>query len=152
MRFLFLGSAMFSPTSQISTIPALLCKAGGPTLDYTDNIRTISGTPFFRDAVMDNSNTSNLRQARMEFKTTADMKDLLTHAAALDGLDLTSFVLGPAIEKARRVIQEHNSITLSKHGQAALVELLNAQPKPTKAMKELMALPDFPLSKNLGKA
>ena len=143
---------MFSPSSHFHTNPALLCKAGGQTLDYTDNIRTINGTPFFRDAVMENSNASNLRQARMEFKTTADMKDLLTHAAALDGLDLTSFVLGPAIEKARKVIQEHNSITLSKQGQVALVELLNTQPKPTKAMKELMALPDFPFSKNLGKA
>ena len=101
---------------------------------------------------MENSNASNLRQARMEFKTTAEMKDLLTHAAALDGLDLTSFVLGPAIEKARKVVQEHNSITLSKQGQVALVELLNKQAKPTKAMKELMALPDFPFSKNLGKA
>ena len=143
---------MFSPSSHFHTTPALLCKAGGQALDYTDNIRTINGTPFFRDAVMENSKASNLRQARMEFKTTADMKDLLTHAAALDGLDLTSFVLGPAIEKARKVIQEHNSITLSKQGQVALVELLNTQPKPTKAMKELMALPDFPSSKNLGKA
>lgn len=143
---------MFSPSSHFHTTPALLCKAGGQALDYTDNIRTINGTPFFRDAVMKNSNASNLRQARMEFKTTAEMKDLLAHAAALDGLDLTSFVLGPAIEKARKVVQEHNSITLSKQGQVALVELLNKQAKPTKAMKELMALPDFPFSKNLGKA
>jgi uncharacterized protein (DUF1778 family) len=143
---------MFSPSSHFHTTPALLCKTGGQTLDYTDNIRTINGTPFFRDAVMENSNASNLRQARMEFKTTAEMKDLLTHAAALDGLDLTSFVLGPAIEKARKVVQEHNSITLSKQGQVALVELLNKQAKPTQAMKELMALPDFPFSKNLGKA
>jgi uncharacterized protein (DUF1778 family) len=88
----------------------------------------------------------------LEFKTTADMKDLLTHAAALDGLDLTSFVLGPAIEKARKVIQEHDSITLSKQGQAALIQLLNSKQKPTKAMKDLMALPDFPLRKNLSKA
>jgi uncharacterized protein (DUF1778 family) len=143
---------MSSTSSHFHTTPALLCKAGGQALDYTDNIRTINGTPFFRDAVMENSNASNLRQARMEFKTTAEMKDLLTHAAALDGLDLTSFVLGPAIQKARKVVQEHNSITLSKQGQVALVELLNKQAKPTKAMKELMALPDFPFSKNLGKA
>lgn len=143
---------MFNSTSPISTTPALLCKANSHTLDYTDNIRTITATPFFRDAVMDHSNTSNLRQARMEFKTTADMKDLLTHAAALDGLDLTSFVLGPAIEKARKVIQEHDSITLSKQGQAALIQLLNSKQKPTKAMKDLMALPDFPLRKNLSKA
>jgi uncharacterized protein (DUF1778 family) len=85
-----------------------------------------------------------LRQARMELKTTADMKDLLSRAAALDGLDLTSFVLGPAIEKARKVLSEHASIALSHKGQTALVQLINASPKPTKAMKDLMALPDLP--------
>lgn len=86
----------------------------------------------------------NLRQARMEFKTTTGMKDLLSTAAALDGLDLTAFVLGPAIEKARKVLNEHASIALAKQGQAALVQLLHAQPKPTRAMKDLMAQPDLP--------
>jgi uncharacterized protein (DUF1778 family) len=86
----------------------------------------------------------NLRQARMEFKTTADMKELLSSAAALDGLDLTSFVLGPAIEKARKVLSEHASIALSQRGQATLVQLLSQPSSPTLAMKNLMALPDLP--------
>ena len=86
----------------------------------------------------------NLRQARMEFKTTTGMKDLLSQAAALDGLDLTAFVLGPAIEKARKVLSEHASISLAKQGQAALVQLLHTPPQPTKTMKDLMALPDLP--------
>ncbi len=88
--------------------------------------------------------TLNLRQARMEFKTTADMKDLLSQAAALDGLDLTAFVLGPAIEKARQVLNEHASISLARQGQAALAQLLNTTQRPTRAMKSLMKLPDLP--------
>lgn len=92
----------------------------------------------------------NPRQARMELKTTADMKDLLSRAAALDGLDLTSFVLGPAIEKARKVLSEHASIGLSHAGQTALVQLIKASPKPTQAMKELMALPDVPARRTAG--
>lgn len=88
---------------------------------------------------------TTLRQARMEFKTTADMKDLLTQAAALDGLDLTSFVLGSAIEKARRVLNEHASIALSQQGQAALAQLLQTTPAvPTPAMVALLALPALP--------
>jgi uncharacterized protein (DUF1778 family) len=87
--------------------------------------------------------TMSLRQARMEFKTTVDMKDLLGQAAALDGLDLTSFVLGSAIEKARKVLNEHASISLAKQGQTALVKLLQTQQSPTPAMKQLMALPDL---------
>ena len=86
----------------------------------------------------------NLRQARMEFKTSTEMKDLLSQAAALDGLDLTSFVLGPAIEKARQVLNAHAVIALSQQGQAALVRLIQTQPQPTQAMKDLMALPDLP--------
>ncbi len=85
----------------------------------------------------------NLRQSRMEFKTTADMKELLSRAAALDGLDLTSFVLGPAVEKARKVLSEHASISLSQKGQTALVQLLAQPAAPTPAMKDLMALPDL---------
>lgn len=91
--------------------------------------------------------TSKLRQARMELKTTNEMKELLSQAAALDGLDLTSFVLGPAIEKARKVLGEHASITLAKQGQLALVQLLQAQKPPTKAMKDLMALPELAVRK-----
>ena len=90
------------------------------------------------------ASTLNLRLARMEFKTTTGMKDLLSQAAALDGLDLTAFVLGPAIEKARKVLNEHASISLTRQGQAALVQLLHAPPQPTQAMKDLMALPALP--------
>lgn len=89
--------------------------------------------------------TIPLRQTRMEFKTTADMKDLLSQAAALDGLDLTSFVLGSAVEKARQVLSQHSSIALSRQGQAALVQLLHTPPSTTPAMTDLMALPDLPV-------
>ena len=94
----------------------------------------------------------NPRQARMELKTTTDMKDLLSQAAALDGLDLTSFVLGPAIEKARKVLSEHASIALSQKGQAALIKLLQTPSQPTHAMKDLMALPDLPIRGAIGNA
>ena len=88
--------------------------------------------------------TAALKPARMELKTTSDAKELLNRAATLDGMDLTSFVLGPAIEKARRVIADHALIMLSKNGQATLAQLLANPPKPTEAMNALMNLPDFP--------
>jgi len=87
--------------------------------------------------------TAALKPARMEFKTSFDAKELLNRAAALDGMDLTSFVLGPAIEKARQVIADHALITLSTSGQATLAQLLANPPKPTAAMNDLMNLPDF---------
>lgn len=90
---------------------------------------------------------TTLRPARMELKTTSDAKELLNRAAALDGLDLTSFVLGSAIEKARKVVADHAIITLTKSGQANLARLLASPPNPTEAMNELMSLPDFPARK-----
>ena len=88
--------------------------------------------------------TATLKPARMELKTTYDAKALLNQAAALDGVDLTSFVLGSAIEKARKVVADHAIIALTKNGQATLAGLLAKPPKPTESMKRLMGLPDFP--------
>ncbi len=87
--------------------------------------------------------TTTLRPARMELKTTHDAKALLNLAAALDGLDLTSFVLGSAIEKARKVVAEHAIISLTLTGQTNLAQLLASPPSPTAQMHELMSLPDF---------
>ncbi len=87
----------------------------------------------------------SLRDARLDFKTTDSTKTLLSQAAALDGVDLTSFVLGPAVEKARRVISEHASIALAKQGQMALAQLLlSPKAAPTESMKRLMEVPDLP--------
>lgn len=85
------------------------------------------------------------KNARMEIKTTLDAKDLLLRAAALDGMDLTGFVMSSAMERARKVLSEHDAIQLSMEGQVALARLLRAEPaEPTKAMKELMSLPRLP--------
>ncbi len=82
-------------------------------------------------------------RARMELKTTPDMKDLLQSAAALEGLDLTAFVISSAAEKARTVLTAYAQITHSVNQQLALVKLLTSPAKPTQAMKNLMNLPDF---------
>jgi len=72
--------------------------------------------------------TATPKLARMELKTTYEAKELLNQAAALDGMDLTSFVLGPAIEKARKVVSDHAIIALTKSGQATLAGLLASHP------------------------
>lgn len=96
--------------------------------------------------------TATLKDARMEFKTTRAAKELLGRAALLDGMDLSAFVLGPAIEKARAVLSSHATISLSKDGQAALVKLLANPPAPTGAMRDLMSLPDLPTRKTARKS
>ena len=88
-------------------------------------------------------NTATLKQARMELKTTEEIKDMISQAASLLGLDSTSFVLGLAAEKAREVLSKHSVIKLSVEGQKRFAELSKNPPPPTAAMKKLKNLPDF---------
>jgi len=88
-------------------------------------------------------NTATLKHARMELKTTEDIKDMISQAASLLGLDSTSFVLGIAAERAREVLSKHAVIKLSLEGQKRFAELSKNPPPPTAAMKKLKNLPDF---------
>lgn len=88
-------------------------------------------------------NTATLKQARMELKTTEEIKDMISQAATLLGLDSTSFVLGLAAEKAREVLSKHSIIKLSLDGQKRFAQLSKKPPPPTTAMKKLKNLPDF---------
>ena len=89
--------------------------------------------------------TLAVKNARIELKTTKEAKELLSKAAILDGLDLSSFMLAAAIEKARAILRDHTSIALSEEGQILLARLLQAQPMPTDKMIELRSLPRLSL-------
>lgn len=80
-----------------------------------------------------------LRNARMELRTSETIKELITRAASLDGTDLTAFVLESAIKRARKVVLDHASLTISHEGQLNLAKALKSPSKPTAAMKKLMS-------------
>lgn len=88
-------------------------------------------------------NTGTLKRARMELKTTDAAKEMLSLAAAMEGMDLTAFILGPAMDKARKVLIEHANISLTRDGQVTLASLLLRPTPPTDAMRELMGMPEF---------
>lgn len=89
--------------------------------------------------------TLAVKNARVELKTTKEAKELLSKAAILDGLDLSSFMLAAAIEKARAILRDHTSIALSEEAQTRLARLLQTQPMPTDEMIELRSLPRLPV-------
>lgn len=95
-------------------------------------------------APLDRAVEERVKRARMELKTTEAAKNMLSMAAEIEGMDLTSFVLGPAMEKARKVLLEHATIGLSREGQRALARLVNTPARPSDAMRALMNLPDLP--------
>lgn len=84
------------------------------------------------------------KSARMEFKASLDLKDLLSEAAILSGQDLTAFVLGCAENRAREVVAQHQTLKLAKADQKRLFDLLSNPPEPSDALKDLMSLERIP--------
>jgi len=70
-----------------------------------------------------------VRGERLEARVTADQKQLIEYAAALEGRTVTDFVLASVQDAARRTIEEHQRIELSVRDSQVFVEaLLNPQP------------------------
>lgn len=80
-----------------------------------------------------------LKNARMELKTTNNMKEMLKTAAALSGQDLTSFVLASAEEHAKTVLSDYQSLSLSREEQADFMQVLANPSEPTQALRDLIS-------------
>lgn len=79
-----------------------------------------------------------LKDSRMEFKTTKEVKELLTNAAGLKGVDLTAFVLEPAVARAQQVIADSGRLQLTMAQQKQFCERLANPPAPSLALRALM--------------
>lgn len=79
-----------------------------------------------RPAVEDNS--------RMSFRIRANEKALLVRAVALDGTDLTGFVLRHALSAARAVIEEAEHLQLSGRDSLRVLDLLENPPVPNRKL------------------
>ena len=72
---------------------------------------------------------SRVRGERLETRVTADQKNLIERAAALQGRTVTDFVLTSVQDAARRAIEEHQRIDLSVRDSQAFVNAL-IKPQP----------------------
>ena len=79
------------------------------------------------------------RGARLEARISAEQKTVLQQAAALSGSTLSEFVVASAQEAARRVIQEHETIRLSRTEQIAFVTALLNPPAPNERLRQAAA-------------
>jgi len=71
-----------------------------------------------------------VRSERLEARITLDQKNIIEHAAALQGRTVTDFVLTSVQDAARRTIDEHQQLKLSLRDSQAFVEAL-MNPSPT---------------------
>ncbi len=87
--------------------------------------------------------TIETKDARIEFKTSKDIKALLQDAANSLGMDLSSFLISTATQRAKDIIKEDNLLTLSKEEWGNFENVLQMPEKSTKDLKELMNLEGF---------
>ncbi len=76
------------------------------------------------------------RAERLEARISADVKAVLTRAAALQGRTLTDFVVASATEAARRVIRDYELLALSERDQVAFAEALRNPPSAAPALQD----------------
>ena len=84
--------------------------------------------------------TSNkmAKNARVELKTSVDLKELLREAASTMGLDLSAFILSAALERAENVLDNQRRRQLSAESWKQINELLAEPAAPTPALQVLM--------------
>jgi uncharacterized protein (DUF1778 family) len=77
--------------------------------------------------------------ARLEARISAEQKQLLEHAAELQGRTLTEFVIRSAQEAAREAIREHELLSLSARDTQAFVTALLKPLAPGERLKRAAA-------------
>ena len=78
------------------------------------------------------------KNARLELKTTDIAKEFIRKAASISGLDMTSFIISSAFEKAEEVMEKHRRIEVSEAAYARALEILNGDSTPTSGLLNLM--------------
>lgn len=72
----------------------------------------------------------HVESGRVELRLKPEDKAVLARAAALERLDLTSFILRAALPRARAVITESEKLGLSERDSLRVLDLLENPPNP----------------------
>lgn len=84
-----------------------------------------------------------IKDARIEFKTSSEIKELLQNAAHSLGMDLSSFLISVSTQRAKDIMHKEQLLTLSTKEWKKLETYRTKEKKPTQALKELMNMKGF---------
>ncbi len=73
----------------------------------------------------------HVENGRVELRLKPEDKAVLARAAALERLDLTSFILRAALPRAQDVIAQSEKLLLSERDSLRVLDLLEHPPQPT---------------------
>ncbi|WP_062381204.1 DUF1778 domain-containing protein [Demequina pelophila] len=80
-------------------------------------------------------------KARINMRVSEQNLAIIRDAAAANGQDMTSFVLGAALERARAVLIESHVIRITPAEMERLESALDAEPREIPALRELLSRP-----------
>ncbi len=83
---------------------------------------------------------SHAESARINLRTSVEVKEMIERAAAALGSTVSSFMLQNATDVARRVLAEQEVIVLSDRDRDAFLHAIDNPPEPTQALIDLMRL------------
>ena len=86
------------------------------------------------------ANSDEPSTARMEQRTKPRVKAQIQQAAALLGVDDTTFITSVTLERARATIADHERTDLSAEDRESILAALDSPPAPTDDLREVMAL------------
>lgn len=84
------------------------------------------------------TNTRAVKDARVELKTSSNLKEVLKEAATAAGLDLSAFILNAALERAETVLDNQRRRQLSEESWQQVNQLMSEPAAPTLALQALM--------------
>jgi uncharacterized protein (DUF1778 family) len=76
------------------------------------------------------------KDERLEARVSAETKALCQEAAAVEGRSLTDFIVGSAVESARRILRERELMELSQRDRKAFVDSLLTPPPPNRRLRK----------------
>jgi uncharacterized protein (DUF1778 family) len=75
---------------------------------------------------------------RIDLRVTKDQKEILSRAAVLSGVSMSSFLVSKALNEAKKVVSKSETIVLSGKDRDLFYSLLKNPPKPNQNLIRLM--------------
>ena len=76
------------------------------------------------------------RDERIDLRVSADVKSLLSRAASYSGMSLSSFLVSTAADRAKEVVAEHETLTLTPRDWEAFLAALDNTDRPRPRLAE----------------
>ena len=82
--------------------------------------------------------TTPLKNARLEFRVTAEQKETIEAAAAIEGRSVTDFSADALVERAEMVIQRDRELRVDAARFDAFLKIMDSPSRPLAGFRELM--------------